>query len=158
MARDPAFKKHRIAVYALYGAFAALLFTQLFRSVIGDLYGRRTASAGQVSPMACLDDVERLYDQLSARAVQPAPRGLESDALAREWDAWSRRWEDEVQSVSERCQLDEPKSPALVQLSNALDRIEELRRRLSRSGVDAADDARQVKEALSTARELLRMR
>src|SRR5258708_21444118 len=96
--------------------------------------------------MACLEDMERLYDQLSARAVQPAPRGLESDQLAREWDAWSRRWEDDVASVSARCQLDSPQEPAMKSLAEALDGIEELRRRLSRSGAEAAEAARTVPE------------
>jgi hypothetical protein len=152
--RDPALKPYRIALYAAYGLICAVLVFQLLRSVVGDLYGRRPAQAGAQSPTACLEDLTRLYDQLSARALQPAPGGLESGALAREWDAWSRRWEDEVQAASVGCQL-ESAGPARAALSEALDGIEELRRRLSRSGEDAAEDARRVKESLAQARKQL---
>ena len=152
MPRDPALKPYRIAVYVAYGIFCTVLFGQLLRSVVGDLYGRRPGVTTE-SATACLDDVERLYNELSARAVQPAPQGLESGALAREWDQWSRRWEDEVAGVSERCSLDSPSEPALRALAEALEGIEELRRRLSRSGEEASSDARGVKEAIAQARE-----
>jgi hypothetical protein len=128
---------------------------QLLRSVMGDLYGRRAAEAAQQTPTACLEEMERLYGELSARAVQPAPRGLESGALAREWDSWSRRWEADIDRVSTQCKLDESNDPSSVALSDALDGIEELRRRLSRSGEESSEEARQVKESLAQARKLL---
>ncbi len=157
MPRDPALKPYRIAVYAVYGIVCGVLFVQLLRSVMGDLYGRRSSpqQPPQLSATACLEDVQRLYDQLSARAVQPAPGGLESEALAREWDQWSRRWEDEVASVSARCELDSPADRARQSLADALDGIEDLRRRLSRSGEDASEDARRVKDSLADARKQL---
>jgi hypothetical protein len=155
--RDPALKPYRIGAYAVYGLVCGVLFFQLLRSVIGDLYGRRPQAEAQESPTACLEDLTRLYDQLSARAMQPAPRSLESGALAREWDAWSRRWEDEVQGVSLRCQLESSADPARRSLAEALDGIEELRRRLSRSGEDAAEEARRVKESLANARRQLKL-
>jgi hypothetical protein len=156
--RDPAFKPYRIALYCAYGLVCAVLFFQLIRSVVSDLYGHRRAATAQENPTACLDDVERLYAQISARAVQPAPGGLEGGALAREWDAWVRRWEDDVDDVSQRCRLGSRGDGAAHALSEALDGIEELRRRLSRSGADAAEEARRVKEALGQARRELRGR
>jgi hypothetical protein len=156
--RDPELMPYRTGVYAAYGVVCALLFFVLLRSVIGDLYGKPVPPAPVQSPRACLEDIERLYGQLSARAVQPAPRGLDGDALAREWDLWSRQWEDEVAAVTARCRLDEAKGPATQQLAQALEGTEELRRRLSRSGEDAAEDARRVREALTTARELLNLK
>ena len=153
MPRDPALRPYRIAVYVAFGCCCALLFAQLLRSVIGDLYGRRARTASQQSATACLEDLERLYRQILARAVQPAPFGLQSDALAQEWDRWSRRWEDEVERVSAGCRV-EGNPP----LAEALDGIEELRRRLSRSGEEAAEDARRVKEALAEARRQLGLR
>ena len=158
MPRDPALKPYRIAMYCVYGAACAFLFVQILRSVVGDLYGRRPAATAQENATACLDDVERLYAQISARAVQPAPGGLEGGALAREWDDWSRRWEDEVDLVSNRCRLGSGSDAALRALADALDGIEELRRRLSRSGADAAEEARRVKEALAQARRELKAR
>ncbi|MCA1826840.1 MAG: hypothetical protein ABR567_06245 [Myxococcales bacterium] len=155
MARDPALKPYRIGVYCAYGLVCGLLFMQLLRSVVGDLYGREPVNAVTESPTACLEDVQRLWEQLSARAVQPAPGGIESNALSKEWDAWSRRWEDEVESVSVRCRLDSPSDAASRSLSDALDGIEDLRRRLSRSGEDAAEDARRVKDSLADARKHL---
>jgi hypothetical protein len=71
--RDPALKPYRIAMYAIYGAICAVLFFQLVRSVVGDLYGRPRDAGVQETPTDCLDDVERLYGQISARALQPAP-------------------------------------------------------------------------------------
>ena len=147
-----------MATYLAYGLFCALLFFVLLRSVIGDLYGRRPVTAEQASPTSCLEDLERLYSELSARAVQPAPGGLESNQLSREWDSWARRWESEVERVSQRCQLDAPAVPAGRALGDALEGIEELRRRLSRSGEDASANARQVKESLAEARRQLGMK
>jgi hypothetical protein len=145
-------------MYCAFAAICLFLFVQLLRSVMGDLYGHRPDTAAQQSPTACLDDVERLYAQISARAVQPAPGGLEGGALAREWDEWTRRWENEVDRVSRRCSLGSSADPAARALSDALDGIEELRRRLSRSGGEAAEEARRVKEALTTARRELKVR
>ena len=132
-----------------------MLFVQLLRSVASDIYGHPPPALPQASATACLEDVDRLYAQLSARAVQPAPGGLEGGSLAREWDLWTRRWEDEVARVSARCKLDEGGDPALRQLAAAVDGLEELRRDLSRSGESASAEARQVKDSLAQARKLL---
>jgi hypothetical protein len=156
--RDPALKPYRIAMYFIYGVACTFLFVQIVRSVVGDLYGRRLETAAEQSLTACLEDIERLYGQISARAVQPAPMGLEGGALAREWDAWSRRWEDEVDRVSRRCRLGSGAEPGSRALAEALDGIEELRRRLSRSGAESAEEARRVKEALAQARRELKAR
>src|SRR3954465_12482830 len=94
-------------MYCAYGILCAVLFFQMVRSVMNDVYGRRPPADHQQTPTACLEDVERLYAEISARAVQPAPGGLEADALSREWDTWSRRWEDDLERVSGRCQLGE---------------------------------------------------
>src|SRR3954462_10724858 len=123
-------------MYSLFGVTCSFLFALLLRSVVADLYGRRPAATQRGNPRACLDDVERLYGQISARAVQPAPGGLEGGALAREWDAWVRRWEEDVDLVRTRCHLESGEDNALRALAEALDAIEELRRRLSRSGAD----------------------
>jgi hypothetical protein len=154
-ARDPTLRPYRVGLYVVYGLFCAVLFVQLLRSVASDLYGHAPPAAPQASATACLEDVDRLYAQLSARAVQPAPGGLESGALAREWDLWTRRWEEEVARVSSRCELDHARDPARQQLAAAVDALEELRRDLSRSGESAADEARRVKDALAQARTLL---
>jgi hypothetical protein len=156
--RDPALRPYRFAVYGVYALCCGFLFVQLLRSVMSDLYGRPPISEAQASPTACLEDVERLYAQLSARATQPAPGGLESSELSREWDDWSRRWEDDMARVGQRCELGTSADPAKRALSDALDGIEELRRRLSRSGEDASEDARQVKESLAQARKLLQLK
>jgi hypothetical protein len=155
--RDPALKPYRVFVYSVYGLVCFALFAQLLRSVVGDLYGGRASKAAQQSEPACLEDLQRLYDQLSARATEPAPRSLESGQLAREWDTWSRRWEDEVANVSSRCRLEAPSSPAARSMAEALDGIEELRRRLSRSGEETSEEARQVKEALDAAKAQLKL-
>jgi hypothetical protein len=146
---------YRVATYVVYGLFTALLFFQLVRSVASDLYGHSPPAGPPKTPLACLEDVDRLYGQLSARAVQPAPGGLESGGVAREWDAWTRRWEEDVSQVSDRCGLSDPVDATGRALSQAVEGLEALRRELSRSGADAADEARQVKDALATARAQL---
>jgi hypothetical protein len=156
--RPPELKPYRLGVYALYGGSCAVLFFLLLRSVIGDLYGKRRAEGPQQSATACLEDIDRLYGQLSARAIQPAPGGLDQGALAREWDQWSRRWEDDLGAVSARCQLESSPGDAQKQLAEAMDGIEELRRNLASSGTSAAEQARRVRESLSAARKLLRIK
>lgn len=155
---SPELRPYRLGVYSVYALICCALFFLLLRSVIGDLYGKRAPSGPQQTPTACLEDLERLYGQLSARAAQPAPGGLGSDSVAREWDQWSRRWDDEVSKVDGRCGLGEPKSPAEQSLARALEGIEELRRQLSQSGAEAAEDARRVREALATARSQLQLK
>jgi hypothetical protein len=160
-ARPAEFRPHRVAVYIAFGLVCGLLFLQLIRSVVGDLYGRpsfRPAEAGKATPTACLEDVDRLYHELAARAVQPAPRGLDQGLLAREWDLWARRWEAEIDSVSHRCSLGDPREPALVDLASALESLEDLRRELARSGEQASEEARRVRDALAAAREKLHLR
>ena len=158
MPRPPELKPYRIGVYSVYALACSLVFFLLLRSVIGDLYGKRAPSGPQQTETACLEDLERLYGQLSARAAQPAPGGLGSDALAREWDQWSRSWDDEVSKVDARCGLAAPKGPAGQSLAQALEGIEELRRRLTQSGEDAAGNARRVRDALTTARTQLKLK
>ncbi|HWE24943.1 MAG TPA: hypothetical protein VG496_13475 [Myxococcales bacterium] len=154
-ARDPTLRSYRVTLYVVYGAFCAVLFVQLLRSVASDIYGHPPPALPQASATACLEDVDRLYAQLAARAVQPAPGGLEGGALAREWDLWTRRWESDVAQVSSRCELDDPKDPARQQLATAVDALEELRRDLALSGESTSSQARQVKDALAQARQIL---
>ncbi len=156
--RPPELRAYRLGVYALFGAICCLMFFVLLRSVIGDLYGRSPAAVPAQSPATCLDDVDRLYGELSARAVAPAPRGLNGDALTREWDLWSRRWEDEVSTVALRCRLDDARDPALLHLAAALESLEELRRNLARSGEEEASEARRVRDSIAAARDLLKKR
>jgi len=156
--RPPELRSYRLAVYALFGALCCFMFFVLLRSIIGDLYGRTPKAAPAQSAAACLDDVDRLSGELSDRAVAPAPRGLNSDALAREWDLWSRRWEEEVSLVSMRCRLDDASDPALVHLATALESLEELRRNLARSGEAEASEARRVHDSIAAARDLLKAR
>jgi hypothetical protein len=154
-ARDPTLRPYRVALYVVFGAFCAVLFWQLLRSVASDIYGHPPPAAPQASATACLEDVDRLYAQLAARAVQPAPGGLEGGSLARELDLWTRRWEAEVARVSSLCELDHARDPARRRLAAAVDALEELRRDLALSGESTAGQARQVKEALTEARQML---
>jgi hypothetical protein len=154
-ARDPSLLPYRVATYVVYGLFTAALFFQLVRSVASDLYGRSPPAGPAKTPLACIEEVDRLYAQLSARAVQPAPGGLESGAVAREWDDWTRRWEADMEQVSGRCGLSDPVDATGRALSQAVDGLEGLRRDLSRNGSDAADEARRVKDALTAARSQL---
>ena len=48
-------------------------------------------------------------------------------------------------------------NPEALTIADALDGIEELRRRLSQSGADAAEEARRVKDSLAQARKELKV-
>jgi hypothetical protein len=155
-ARPPELLPYRLAVYAAFGLVCALLFFAIFRSVVGDLYGRGPSEGAPPSAMACLEDLDLLYAKVSARAVQPAPGGLEAPLLAREWDVWSSRWQVELDQVSSRCRLDEDRrEPGLSDLASARESLEELRRELSRTGDAASQQARRVKDSLAEARAKL---
>ena len=155
--RPPEFKKHRVAVYVAYGMFCAIVFAQLIRSVFGDLYGRPASTDPRpATPQVCLEEVERLSQQLVARAALPvagAPRLEDRPGEAEhEWDRWARRWETEVAAVSTRCRLSSADTPALQDLATALESLEDLRRELARSGEQTAATARKAREALGAAR------
>lgn len=155
--RPPEFRKHRVAAYVAYGVLCAIVFGQLIRSVFGDLYGRpASADPRPTTPQVCLEEVERLSQQLVARAALPvsgAPRLEDHPGEAeREWDRWARRWESEVAAVSTRCKLSSAETPALQDLAAALDSLEDLRRELARSGEQTAATARKAREALAAAR------
>lgn len=160
--RPPELRPYRVAVYVAFGVVCAIFFLQLFRSVLGDLYGRSALTlapaAAPPTPTSCLEDLDRLFAQLAARAVQPAPGGLQQGALSREFDTWARRWEAEVESVQQRCKLGESQQPAMRELAEALDELEELRRVLSQSGEEVTRSASKVRISLDTAREFLRPR
>lgn len=154
-------RPYRSAVYAAFGVVCAVLFFQLIRSVSNDLYGRPAFAAVQrppSTPIACLEDLDRLYQQLAARAVMPAPRGLDQGLQAREWDLWARRWEAEIEGVSNSCGLSGAKDPVWADLAAAIEALEDLRRELSRSGEQTSEEARRVRDALASAREKLARR
>jgi hypothetical protein len=154
-ARPPELIAYRLSVYAAYGLVCALLFGLLFRSIFGDLYPGGTPSlpeAAPASPASCPEDVDRLYGQLAARAVQPAARGLDHGLLATEWDQWIRRWETQVSSVSARCGLDHAQGGSASELARALDSLEDLRRELSRCGEQSAEEVARIRDALAAAR------
>lgn len=153
-------RPYRIAVYAAFGVVCGVLFLQLIRSVVGDLYGGSVVSLSPKvktsTPMGCLEDVQRLYAQVAARAVQASPGGLTEGALSVEFDVWSRRFEAEVEAVSTGCGLADATEPALQEVAEALDALEELRRVLSHSGQDATREASRVRDHLAAAREQLK--
>lgn len=154
--RPPELRPFRLAVYCAFGIVCAVLFFQLIRSVVGDLYGQPLPVDARAStPAACLDDLDRLYQQLAARAVQPAPSGLDQGSLSREWDLWSRRWEGEIASVQSRCGLATPKDRVMSDLAEALEALENLRRELARSGDETSAQAGRARDALSSARAQL---
>ena len=157
-ARPKELQPYRVAMYVLYGAVALVVSVLIFRSVVTDLFGRRSAGAAEqpATAAACLDDAERLSASLSARAALPAPHGLASEGLALEWDRFSRRWEDELATATRRCNLGPQDAAAAAHLTAAFESLEDLRRELARSGLEAAAGSHRVKEELAAARAALR--
>jgi len=158
--RPPELRPYRTFVYAVFVVFCAVLFTQLVRSVTSDVFSRELPDGGTrpATAAACLEDVERLYALLSARAVQSAPGGLDDEKLALDWDGWVRRWEADVAEVSRRCMLDHADEAPRRDLAVALDGLENLRRGLSTSGAESGKEARRVKDALAAARASLKLK
>jgi len=157
-ARPPELRPYRTFVYVLFAIFCAALGVQLVRSVTSDVFAREFPDGGtrpSTAP-ACLEDLERLYALLSARAVLPSPGGLDDEKLARDWDLWVRRWEADVAEVSRRCMLDQAPDEPRRDLAVALDGLENLRRALSTSGAESGKEARRVKDALAAARAALK--
>jgi hypothetical protein len=145
-----------MGVYAAFIVFCAVFGYALVGSIARDVFGQRMADGAPraSNDMACVDDVNRLFALLAARAIQPAPRGVDESA-ALEWDRWSRRWEDDLAEVSSRCRLDAPSGPARRHLAEALDGLENLRREVDRSGTEAGNELRRVRDALTAARAAL---
>jgi len=157
--RSPELRPYRLAVYGVFGLICAVLFLQLIRAVVGDLYGRDLygrdlpVASAATTPAACLDDLDRLYQQLAARAIEPAPRN--QGRLSAEWDLWSRRWETELDSVAHRCDLASPKDAVMGDLAEAVEALENLRRVLARSADESSAQAGRARDALASARAQL---
>jgi hypothetical protein len=150
----PELRPYRTAVYVITAALCAAFGYALIGSIVRDVFGQRAPDGTQraSTDVACVEDVDRLFSLLAARAVQPAPGGLRGDSSALEWDRWSRRWEDDVAEVSVRCRLETPTDETRRHLAIALDGMENLRRDLDRSGAEAASEVRRVRDALGSAR------
>ncbi len=156
-ARPKELQPYRIFMYVVYSVIAAAASLLILRSVVKDLFARaRPGQAAPATAAACLGDVERLSGSLSARAAQPTPLGLATEALSLEWDQWSRGWEDDLAAVSARCTLGPEDAATSAHLAAALEGLEELRRGLLRSGLEAGADSRRVKAELAAARASLR--
>jgi hypothetical protein len=161
--RPPEFKRHRVAVYVLYGIVCAVMFFQLIRSVSGDLYGQPASrDTRPATPQICLEEVERLAVQLGARAALPAPGAPGHEERAgtpdEEWDRWARRWEADVTAVGERCKLGEAQTQPMKELAAALEALEDLRRDVATSGEQTAATARRVRDLLGAARAQIQQR
>ena len=150
--RPPEFRNYRVATYCAYALVAGVLFFQLIHGVAGDLYGRGAPEGAALSPAACVDELDGLYAQLAARAVEPGPRGVNQGELAREWDVWSSRWESQLDALAQRCRLSTSSDPAMSDLADAQEALEDLRRDLGRSGDEISSEAGRAQAALGAAR------
>ena len=154
--RPPELRRYRLAVYVVFGLACAVVFFQLLHGVVVDLYGGSARSPGPAaSPTVCHDELDGLYQRLAARTVEPAPRGLDQGARSTEWDLWSRRWESELDEVGRRCRLSDPAEPAMSDLAEAQEALEDLRRELGRSGDQISSQAGRARDALASARARL---
>lgn len=159
MARSAALRPFRLGVYAVFVLFCAVFGYALVGSVARDVFGQRLANGAPrpSNDMACVEDVNRLFALLAARAIQPPPRDVDESA-ALEWDRWSRRWEDDLAEVSSRCGLDSPAGTTRRHLADALDGLANLRREVDRNGIEAGNELRRVRDALAAARATLEQR
>src|SRR5258708_3863300 len=83
VARDPALRPYRIAVYVVYGLFCAVFFALLLRSIVGDLYGHRPSGVAPESPTACLEELRGRLSRTGEETAEDARRVKESLAQAR---------------------------------------------------------------------------
>ncbi len=163
-ARDPRYRPYRFALWVVYFLAIALSIGTVVVSVVHHLSGpHRPEARGtlptRVTMRVCVQELEALQKEQNERAWRLAGEVGGRDALA-SFDAWSRKWEQRVADLSDRCRLDasDPDPQGFggrAELARARDAVLELHRayraQVNRFAVEGADLARAAAEALAAA-------
>ena len=136
-----ALRPFRIAVYALYLAFAVTFIALVARSVWLDLYGDgpvRGLRTEHPSVEACVDELERLFGKLASRSAFPT-----TPTELRDWDEFSRDFEDRLDLLQSKCVTDEAspaEAPVRAAIKETADHLESWRQHLSRCGEEGEEE------------------
>jgi hypothetical protein len=177
-ARDPRLRPYRAAAWIAYFSVIAILGVLVVGSIARNLWSRphHTASAGALPTRAalrvCLTDLELLFREENQRAWtlgtyltsgDPVVAWLETQAdPVASWLEWSRKWEERVDDLSDRCRLDEsgskePWQNERSEMAAVRDAMRALHRayrtQVTRFAQEQGDLARAAAEALSHARK-----
>jgi len=163
--RDPRNRPYRFAMWVLYFAVALVGIGLVIVSVARHLRGppRPTPAATLPTRAAlrhCLGDLESLYREQNQRAWALGTEFEGPDPLAT-WNTWARRWEAQVEDLSERCRLDASDrgegSRERTEMAAARDAMRALHRayqaQVNRFAQEEGDLAKAAAEALAHARE-----
>jgi hypothetical protein len=164
--RDPALRRYRAAMWALYFG-VVLLGIGLFTASVGRslrVPARPVRTTGALPTRAalrvCLLDLEALYREQNQRAWALGTEFEGPDPLGT-WNAWSRVWERKVSDLADRCRLDDGASggdaTARGELAAARDAMMALHRayaaQVNRFAEEEGDLAQAAAEAIAHARE-----
>lgn len=152
-------------MWVLYFAVALSGVGLMVTSVARNLRGpSRPAPSGQLPTRAalrlCLSDIEGLYREQNQRAWALGTEFEGPDPLGT-WNTWSRKWEERVEDLSDRCRLDandrDEGYRERIELAAARDAMKALHRayqaQVNRFAQEEGDLAQGAAEALAHARE-----
>lgn len=163
------------AIYITVGSLGSLL---LLSSVVAELFFRH-APAGMEDPtpldqLSCNKEVEKLLSELGQTASDiqrdaavGVARGRDvGESISDQWEAFSRDWQRQWETVNARCKFDEL---ADTDLGQAYDRMAWVHRRLPGLKLEykelmkqftdkQADELAEMREALTLSRKLLEQR
>ncbi len=112
--RDPSLRPYRLAAWVVYFSVIVVLGALVVGSIARNLRSRPRHPAPSVALptraalRVCLSDLEDLFREQNQRAWALGTEFEASDPIAA-WSDWSRRWEERVDDLSDRCRLDETK-------------------------------------------------
>lgn len=166
--REPRYRPYRFALWLFY--FALILFSSgvTIASIVRNLRNpHRVELSGALPTRAalrvCVTELEALHKEQNERAWKLGDEIGEADAIAR-WDVWAKEWEQRVDDLGERCQLDAPGADpqgygGREELARAREAVLSLHRayraQVNRFGQEDADLARRAADALHEARTSL---
>ncbi len=162
---DPGLRPYRFAMWVVYFGVALLGIGIMVASVAKNLRGPpRPPPTGALPTRAalrnCLADLEALYREQNQRAWALGTEFEGPDPLGT-WHTFARRWESQVQDLTDRCRLDSPDRGEghreRMELAAARDAMLALHRayqaQVNRFAQEEGDLAQAAAEALAHARE-----
>ncbi len=159
-------RPYRVAAWLAYFSVILVVGVLVVSSIARNLWGRprHPAPSGALPTRAalrvCLTDLEELFREQNQRAWALGTEFESSDPIAA-WSDWSRRWEERVDDLSDRCRLDETGPDPIWQeerteMAAARDAMQALHRayrtQVNRFAEEQGDLARAAAEAMAHAR------
>lgn len=177
-ARDPRLRPYRVAAWVAYFSVIAVMGVLVVGSIARNLWSRphHTTSTGALPTRAalrvCMNDLELLFREQNQRAWALGTYLTSGDSIASwldmkgdsiaSWLEWSRKFEDRVDDLSDRCRLDETSSKEPWQnerseMAAVRDALQALHRayrtQVTRFAQEQGDLAKAAAEALANARK-----